>query len=192
MARPRAFDESQALRAALLAFWEYGYEETTLAVLMQATGLNKTSLYRTFGNKEELFERAVALYHRDFLGFRAEAMAAPSPKQITERLLRGMAALHNGDGTPPGCLETTAALATGPQNDPVRAMLSGNRNLIIPLLTERFEEFDADDLPPRMSAAQTASFVATVIMGMSVQAKGGHDRAEMDDVVTSTLRIWGD
>lgn len=192
MARPRTFDESEALRAALLAFWEYGYEETSLSVLMEATGLNKTSLYRTFGNKEELFARAVDLYHRDFLAFRAEALAESSPKQITESLLRGMAALHNGSDTPPGCLETTAALASGPENDAVRALLSNNRNLIIPLLTERFEQFDDDALPPRMSAAQTASFVATVIMGMSVQAKGGHDRAEMDDVVSSALRIWAD
>ncbi|MEF2975686.1 TetR/AcrR family transcriptional regulator [Subtercola sp. YIM 133946] len=59
VARPRTFDETQALRAALLAFWEFGYEATTLAVLMEATGLNKTGLYRTFGSKEQLFGRAV-------------------------------------------------------------------------------------------------------------------------------------
>ena len=190
MSRPRAFDETDALRTALLAFWEWGYEGTTMAVLTETTGLNKTSLYRTFGNKEKLFERAVQMYHRDFLAFRTEALAEPSPRRITERLLTGMASLHNAPGTPSGCLETTAALSAGPENAAIRAMMSSNRDAIIPLLTARFGEFDATELPRGMSAAQTAAFVATVIMGMSVQARGGHTRDEMADVVRSTLLLW--
>lgn len=60
--RPRAFDRLRALEAAMEVFWERGYEGTTLADLTAAMGINRPSLYGAFGNKEDLFCEALALY----------------------------------------------------------------------------------------------------------------------------------
>lgn len=60
--RPRAFDRATALRGAMEAFWESGYEGTKLTDLTAAMGINSASLYNAFGSKEELFREAVALY----------------------------------------------------------------------------------------------------------------------------------
>ncbi|MEV9280671.1 helix-turn-helix domain-containing protein, partial [Klebsiella variicola] len=58
--RPRAFDRDHALRRAMELFWERGYEGTTIADLTSAMGVNRPSLYASFGCKEALFEEAVA------------------------------------------------------------------------------------------------------------------------------------
>src|SRR5689334_12962468 len=60
--RPRAFDLNHALDAALNVFWRKGYEGTSLPDLTKAMGINRPSLYAAFGNKEELFRRAVERY----------------------------------------------------------------------------------------------------------------------------------
>ena len=57
--RPRAFDSEKALEKALEVFWRKGYDGTSLADLTEAMGINKPSLYSAFGNKEQLFIKAI-------------------------------------------------------------------------------------------------------------------------------------
>ncbi|HSX63504.1 MAG TPA: helix-turn-helix domain-containing protein, partial [Pseudoxanthomonas sp.] len=63
--RPRAFDRDAALRAAMLVFWQRGYEGASLGALTEAMGINRPSLYAAFGDKEALFREAVALYDKE-------------------------------------------------------------------------------------------------------------------------------
>ena len=62
MARPKAFDQEKALEAAMLAFWRHGYLGTGIQELVTATGINRASLYGTFGNKKQLFLQALRRY----------------------------------------------------------------------------------------------------------------------------------
>jgi AcrR family transcriptional regulator len=191
LSRPRTFEEKQALRNAMLAFWKYGYEGASMAVLMEATGMGKTSLYRTFGSKEDLFRRALELYHSDYLDFRVEALKETTPRRIAEKLLYGLAALHAGEATPPGCLETNGALACSPESEQIREDLARNRTQIEPLLRDRLRETSANGpLPHGLGADATAALLATLIQGMAVQAKSGHSRADLEAVVRSALSLW--
>ena len=62
MARSKGFDDVQVVRAARDLFWQHGYPATSLAQLQTATGLNKSSLYQTYGSKRGLFDRALQSY----------------------------------------------------------------------------------------------------------------------------------
>lgn len=62
MARPRTFDESMVLTAAVEAFWTHGYEGTSTRDLVKATGLNQPSLYNAFGDKRSLYRRSLDHY----------------------------------------------------------------------------------------------------------------------------------
>ena len=62
MARPREFDESHALEAAMQCFWRRGYEATSLRDLTIAMGLTPPSIYNSFGDKQRLFELALERY----------------------------------------------------------------------------------------------------------------------------------
>jgi AcrR family transcriptional regulator len=59
MGRPREFDVDKALDLALQVFWRKGYEGASMADLTETMGITKPSLYSAFGNKEELFRKAL-------------------------------------------------------------------------------------------------------------------------------------
>jgi TetR/AcrR family transcriptional repressor of nem operon len=62
MARPREFDEDQALDRALEVFWARGYDATSVEDLVEATGVGRASLYAAFQDKEHLFRRVMDRY----------------------------------------------------------------------------------------------------------------------------------
>lgn len=193
MSRPRTFDESVALQAALGSFWRYGYEGASVDLLAGAMGMNKASIYRVFGSKQDLFEKVRELYHRDYLGFRIEALEQETPRKIAACLLHGMVSLHAEGESPAGCLETNAALAVGPEHESIREELAESRDALWGLLTERFEDTQTQGpLPAGMSARDAAAVVSTLVQGLAVQAKSGRSREDLSEVVGAVLRLWPD
>ncbi|MFJ9179203.1 TetR/AcrR family transcriptional regulator [Streptomyces sp. NPDC102360] len=88
MARPRAFDEKQVLNAVREQFWDAGYAATSLEDLMRVSGLGKGSLYAAFGDKRQLFLRALHSYTDDSHGHLREALAdAPRALDALRMLL---------------------------------------------------------------------------------------------------------
>ncbi len=69
MGRPQEFDTAEALRSAMHVFWSKGYEGASLADILQATGLSKSSLYATFGDKRALFLAAFDAYRKERLEY---------------------------------------------------------------------------------------------------------------------------
>ena len=79
--RPKAFDEQEALTAAMHYFWEHGYDNTSLDNLLKAMGIKKSSFYATFKSKEEVFSRCLALYRDQNIGFLRTLKEDVGPKQ---------------------------------------------------------------------------------------------------------------
>lgn len=192
MSRAREFDETEVIDKALHVFWQQGYEGTSLNDLLDATGLTKSSLYAAFGSKEDLFHRIVERYLSKHVEFRqACALAEPTPRRIVERLLYGMADLHAGSRTPPGCLITGASLACSPEAESIRQELVRSRNEFGQVLRGRLEAVtSAGPLPPGITAADAARLVVVTIQGMAVEAKGGATRNELRRIVQTFLLSW--
>ena len=77
MARPKAFDAAQALDTAVRLFWERGYEATSIQDLVDALGVNRASLYGTFGDKAHLFALAMDRYGEQVRAVLAAELAPP-------------------------------------------------------------------------------------------------------------------
>ncbi|MDQ0776280.1 AcrR family transcriptional regulator [Streptomyces aurantiacus] len=103
--RPRTFDMEAVLEAAMLLFWEQGYEATSLAQLRETTGLSSASLYGAFSSKEGLFEKAVEHYIAG-PGSVTDVVAdeAVSPREAVARLLHGSIDMQTDTSHPRGCL----------------------------------------------------------------------------------------
>ena len=62
MPRVKLFDENEVLSKATELFWEKGYHATSIQDLVNHLGINRGSLYDTYGGKKELFYKAFQLY----------------------------------------------------------------------------------------------------------------------------------
>ncbi|MFD7717559.1 TetR/AcrR family transcriptional regulator [Streptomyces sp. NPDC059814] len=113
--RPRIFDMEAVLEAAMLLFWEQGYEGTSLAQLREATGLSSASLYGAFGSKEGLFEKAVEHYIAG-PGSVTDVVAdeAESPREAIARLLHGSINMQTDASHPRGCLIALSGTVRAP------------------------------------------------------------------------------
>jgi AcrR family transcriptional regulator len=189
--RPRAFDPDEALEAALRVFWTKGYEGTALSDLTAAMGINRPSIYATFGNKEALFRKALDRYSEQMMNYTAEALKEPTARAVAERLMVGTADLLSCPENPKGCLVVQGALACGEEADPIRKELIARRATGEAALRERFERAKVEgDLPDGADAGDLARYVMAVMHGMSVQSAGGASRAELQGVIDLSLRAW--
>ncbi|MFE6163514.1 TetR/AcrR family transcriptional regulator [Streptomyces sp. NPDC056486] len=113
--RPRIFDMEAVLEAAMLLFWEQGYEATSLAQLRETTGLSSASLYGAFGSKEGLFEKAVEHYIAG-PGSVTDVVAdeAESPREAIARLLHGSITMQTDTSHPRGCLVALSGTVRAP------------------------------------------------------------------------------
>jgi AcrR family transcriptional regulator len=191
MGRPLAFDPDEALGKALELFWRYGYEGTSLAALTSAMGIVRPSLYATFGSKEDLFRKVIELYWSTQMGFARAAGEKRTAREVVEALLFGFVDSVTGSGTPAGCLGVNGALACSPASADIQKELAARRTHDDDALRKRLERARREgDLPEEVSPADLASFIATVLRGMAVQAKSGASRQALRRVAAVALRVW--
>jgi AcrR family transcriptional regulator len=189
--RPREFDLEKALDAALLLFWQHGYEGTSLAALTEAMGVNVPSLYAAFGNKEELFQKVLDRYNQKFGTYFRDALNEPTAREVVEKIMHGAVHQVTRTNCPHGCLLVQGALVSCETNDSVRKILSHFRMESEKALRKRLERaLREGDLPPGSDPAKLARFVWTVNLGMAVQAAGGATRTQLEEVVEMVLNSW--
>jgi AcrR family transcriptional regulator len=187
--RPLAFNQDKALDKALKVFWARGYEGTSMAELTEALGINKPSIYATFGNKEELFRKALTRYVTGPAAFVGEAMKEPSARLVVEKFLVQAVDFFCNESTPNGCMIVQGALTCGQGSSRIQQELVAYRASIEATLIKRFELAKMQgDLPPNLNTNQLAKYIATIHQGMSVQATSGATRDELIAIVEIALK----
>jgi AcrR family transcriptional regulator len=190
--RPREFDPDEALDKAMMVFWQQGFEGASLSDLTDAMGISRPSLYAAFGNKEELFRRALLRYVETgpAVEHRA-ALAEPTSRAVVGRLLRYKAESLTDPCHPLGCMVVRGEFSCGEAEQSIKDELSALRCNGEVALTERFERAKAEgDLPPSSNPAALARYITALIQGMSVQASGGATREQLLDVAEMALASW--
>jgi AcrR family transcriptional regulator len=189
--RPREFDVEDALERAMRVFWERGYAGASLVDLTAAMGITKTSMYAAFGNKEQLFRRAVERYADGPGAYATRALEQPTARAVVEAFLRGAVSTTTRPDDPSGCLSVQGALAAGDGARPARDLLAGWRNETGVRLEERFRRaIDEGDLPRDSDPAGLSRLTMTLAFGIAVQAAGGLGSDELDGVVDLAMRDW--
>ena len=191
MGRPREFDVDMALDLALQVFWRKGYEGASMADLTETMGITKPSLYSAFGNKEELFRKALDRYVDGPGGYFQVALAKPTARAVVEHLLYESAAAVTDPDHPPGCLAVQGALSCGDAAESIKQELMSRRAKGEQDLRQRFERAIAEgDLPAGSDAADLAAYLSAILQGMAVQAVGGTTREQLRKIAEMALRTW--
>ena len=188
MARPREFDSDQTLLRAMRLFWERGYEATSIQDLVDTLGVNRASLYGTFGDKEQIFSAALDRYAEQVQEPVRSALAPPhAGREAVWRFLEASIDLATTPGTPRGCLvlNTSLQCSTAPPaviervNDAIRNTEEALRRALArdPALRTRPDRGDL------------ARFFLALGHGLGVRARAGARPAELLHSAELALRV---
>ncbi len=189
--RPLAFNQDEALDKALKVFWARGYEGATMAEFTEALGINKPSIYAAFGNKEELFRKALARYTTGQVAFVGEAMKEPTARQVVEKFLMQAVDFFSDKNTPSGCMIVQGALTCSQSSSAIQQELIAYRKSFEASFGKRFDSAkEQGDLPQHVNTKQLAKYIATIHQGMSVQATSGATKEELLAIKEIALSSW--
>jgi AcrR family transcriptional regulator len=189
--RTREFCADEALARALETFWTKGYEGTSVTDLVAAMGIGRPSLYAAFGNKEELFKKALDLYEREKMAYVRQALAEPRARRVAQALLQGTIEIVSRENQPQGCLRVISSVPCGSDADSIRSHVAERSKAAREALVQRFTQAGKEgDLPEEVDPAGLAGMLLATLQGISVQAREGANRQELEAAATAVLDLW--
>jgi AcrR family transcriptional regulator len=191
--RPRAFDREAALSKAMRLFWQKGFEATSISDLRQAMGINSPSLYAAFGSKEALFAEAIRYYVDTFgsaawSGFRSAATV----REAVEAYMLSSASALSGERCdfPLGCMVTLSSVAEEGHEALGRLVRSERAALLDGVEGRLCRAKEKGEVPASIDSHALARFVQAVQSGMSILARDGASREELEQVVRIAMAGW--
>lgn len=182
MGRPRGFEEDVVLDAAMHAFWDKGYEATSMSDLMQAMNLRKGSIYKAFGSKKELFITVLNRYmDSDYERYRTLLDDADTPMEGLKQLIHSIAISPAGDQDNKGCFIVNTVIELAPHDRDFEIILDRQMRRIEALIESAiFQGQGAGEMTTETSAEDLAEAVMVFINGMQMDSKCTYsqDRAE--------------
>ncbi len=192
--RPREFDPEEVLDRVVALFWSKGYEATSVSDIVEATGLNKSSLYNAFGPKEELFQTAIQRY------------VAMRHEMLHSMLRDGSAGLDDieaflvfareqidGEMGANGCLAVNTSTELGGREPAVDKMSVEYRDEIRTSFRAALDRAAAAGEIDRERAPTYAEVLIAFVLSMSVFARGAATTDEIDAqfaAIRSTVDSW--
>ena len=172
----KQFDENRALDGAMKVFWQNGFSATSYPDLMEATGLNKSSLYNAFGDKQTLYRRCLdrfAEVHGEKLRMRLNAERLEDAiggffDELIDRFRR--------PDLPGGCMVTAAALELGSNSDTAGSCIRDQMRELDSLFRQRLERAVRErELPGNTDTLSLASFLFAMTRGLAALHRGYGD-----------------
>lgn len=191
--RPKQFDRDIALDKALELFWRHGYEATSLADLVEATGAKAPTLYAEFGNKEGLFRAAAERYVTKFAEKGKALLMRPnrSVAQAIEDFFRAAAGMFTDKSLPSGCFIICTSAALSASADDVAEILRARHHLQENTLRDfLILRQQNGELPASIDTCVLAKYLACTIQGMSVQARDGASFEDLSVIVSTLMSLW--
>ena len=190
--RPKAFDRVAALEAAMLLFWERGFEQTCVDDLAAAMGIQTSSLYSSFGDKEALYLAAVDHYRTGKGNIYDLAVTeGKTAKEGFTNLFKLAAAEMTRRDQPRGCMLSLALPTCSPKYEELQKELNQLRMLSEAIWIDRLKAaVQAKEIPRSTDLHLVATFFRTVLTGMSLQARAGASRETLMKIGNLALQTW--
>lgn len=191
--RPRAFDREAALEQATRLFWSKGYEATSIADLTQAMGIGSPSLYAAFGSKETLYAEALRHYADTNEHFVWAAFhSADTARDAVMSFLMDSAAALTGcvADLPRGCMVTLSSVGSEGYAG-LGEIVRNSRGITLERLQGRLvRAVKEGEIGASADLHALARFIQTVQAGMSILARDGATRQELEDMAGVAMSGW--
>ena len=188
MSGRKQFDEDQVLDAAMRAFWRDGFQATSLAQLEAATGLNKSSLYNSYGSKDELFKQCLERFTQYYGSRLVDALDHPDFRTSIENFFSRLVERLEDPDLPKGCLATMAAMELGGGNGPPAHLVETNLEAVRLAFRKRCARAVTDgQLPSDADCDALAAMLLAMTRGIAVLNRGHSDPSVVRAAVRGVL-----
>lgn len=190
--RPKCFNEQEALQKAMLLFWKYGYEATSMSDLTKALQLTAPSIYSSFGDKSQLFHACLEYY----LEHEACALEVIFQQATTAKIALELYLYENlkkivQQNKPTGCMLVTATMNCSQEHTELQQDLQSKRNQVKEKIYQRLQQGVVDgDLKAETNIQAMTDYYATVIQGLTMQARDGVSFEQLEKVVLLALKTY--
>jgi TetR/AcrR family transcriptional regulator, transcriptional repressor for nem operon len=191
MAGVKQFDRNKVLDRATTLFWTRGYEATSIQDLVETTGVNRGSIYGTFGDKQGMFLAVVDRYLETVAKSLEVDLSDADPRRAIERMFDSIIRRNSDPRFPRGCLITNTALECPSSGDAIARKIADaicrQESGIYRVLRRAQAE---GSLAPALDARTLARFLLGVAQGLNVVNKAVADPEMLKDIATTAMRVW--
>jgi TetR/AcrR family transcriptional regulator, copper-responsive repressor len=188
--RKKAFDTTEALDAAMRVFWTYGYSSTSIGQLTEAMGINKPSLYATFGGKDALYKEALNHLGREFL--QAELDILTNTEGDIDAICSMLLAVRDrltDESLPLGCFVARSVSEAFNANQETRQVILTNMNVLEASLLHRLESAaKLGQSRPMIKASERAQMLVAFIVGLGTLASLSENHALVKSAVAGVIK----
>jgi TetR/AcrR family transcriptional repressor of nem operon len=194
MVRTRTFDPTDALSRAVDLFAAKGYANTSMEDLVQETGVSRYGLYGTFGNKRELFEKALDKYadsigKQSFLRLLEPDSSLADIRRVFDERVADMCALEERKG----CLVVHTAMQLAPEDPELRGVLQKFMKRMSKLFTIGLETAkEKGEVRADLDVRAAGDMLTSTIFGLAVLGRAGFSREMLDGIVDGTMAALTD
>ena len=191
MPKTKQFDEKEVLVKAREVFCKRGYNGTSMDDLVQATGLSRSSIYDTFGDKHGLFLKSLDQYRTDQqCSMEQQTAKSDSPKKkiraIFDYYIKDILADKNGSG----CLLINVSLELGAEDKEVATIFHANMDEMEQLLTSMIKEGQAKgEISKKFTPKALARHFYNSLMGLRVTGTNKPDGDLLREIAKLTLSL---
>ncbi|MFK4065731.1 TetR/AcrR family transcriptional regulator [Streptomyces sp. NPDC029674] len=188
------FDPDEALDRVVRLFWQHGAATTSIQAVATATGLNRSSLYATFGGKRELYVAALRRYlrdhsHRAFRSIAEDGRGLPGVRDFFEALIELRC---EGPYAGWGCMVVNAHAGVERTDPEVRALLDDHHEGLRDAMRAALEAARrAGQLGPGVSVEDSAEALVLLAYGVNLRSRAGADAAVLRRTVDAVLASLG-
>lgn len=188
MARPKSFNQDQALEKAMHLFWEKGFEATSIQDLVEHLGINRQSIYDTFGDKKEFFLKCLELYRNRDADEKLSNLEHQNVQEVFSNIFDFLIEEFINDDR--GCLMANSTLELANRDKEVARIVCSNlenqeanfKQLLV--AAQKKGELSPDKNPEAL-----ARYLFNSIQGLRVTAKASANRARLEDIAKITLSV---
>ncbi len=193
MARPKSFERDDVLDRAIEAFWCKGYEATSIQDLVEGMGINRGSLYATFGDKHALFLASIERYYGRALEATCHDLVSHErARDGIEAAIRSLATGATRDRRRRGCLMTNSAVELAPHcRDTARTVAEYYRRTEDAFFDALVRARAQGDVDTPTGDRSLARFITCTLQGLQVVSKVSTDRKAIDDIVGVLIAALG-
>ena len=188
MARPVNFNQTEVLDKLTLVFWEKGFYDSSIEDLSSASGLNRSSLYNSFGNKEAIFKQVLKHYQEHYSKQRLEQILKTSPvKKALEEYFLSL--IETEQNRRLGCLLVNTSIELSPHNSQIDKDLQKSFKRVEDIFYQVLEKAqNNNEIDSNKDISLIAKYLLNNVYGIRVSARAGSTKKDLKQIVKVILK----